>query len=290
MPFFGMVFSTVRLIDSPSAMQRLARSLPRPLAFVPTMGALHEGHLALLTRAKEVAGGTGTTVASLFVNPAQFGPNEDYQRYPRPFDRDCEKLADAACDVVFAPGSEDMYRPNASVTVHETSLSETMCGVSRPGHFNGVCTVIAKLFHLVQPDFAVFGQKDFQQLAIIRRLVRDLDFPVEIIGVPIVREPDGLPMSSRNTYLSAEERVQAPILHQVLAAAADRVRKGACSPAQLQKWMYAAIGEAALARVDYIIAADPETLQPKQELTLPLLLALAVYFGRTRLIDNILVE
>lgn len=285
-----MVFSTVRLIDSPSEMQRLARSLPRPLAFVPTMGALHDGHLTLITRAKKLAGDTGTTAASVFVNPAQFGPNEDYQRYPRPFNRDCEKLAGAGCDVVFAPGAGDMYRPNASVTVHETALSETMCGVARPGHFNGVCTVVTKLFHLVQPDFAVFGQKDFQQLAIIRRLVRDLDFAIEVIGVPTVREPDGVAMSSRNAYLSAEERAQAPIVHQVLMAAAGRVRKRAGTPAQLQKWMHAAISEAALARVDYAAVVDPETLQPKQELTLPVLLALAVYFGQTRLIDNVLVD
>jgi pantoate--beta-alanine ligase len=196
----------VRLINSPADLQRHVRSLLHPLVFVPTMGALHPGHLALVTRAKEVAAGSGTTVVSVFVNPTQFGPNEDFQRYPRPFEQDCEKLAGLGCDLVFAPSADAMYHPHASVAVHETSLSRTMCGASRPGHFDGVCTVVTKLFHLVQPDFAVFGQKDFQQLAIVRRLVRDLNFPVEIIGLPTVREADGLAMSSRNAYLSPEER------------------------------------------------------------------------------------
>jgi pantoate--beta-alanine ligase len=280
----------VRLIYSPADLQRLIRSLPRPLALVPTMGALHQGHLTLLTRAKEVAADSGTTVTSIFVNPTQFGPKEDYQRYPRPFAQDCEKLAGAGCDVVFAPSTDAMYRPNASVSVHETSLSGTMCGASRPGHFDGVCTVVTKLFHVVQPDFAVFGQKDFQQLAIIRRLVRDLDFPIEIVGAPTVREADGLAMSSRNAYLSAEERAQAPILHRVLEAAAARIGEEALSPDQLQRWMRAALEEAPLAKVDYVAVADPETLEPKQDLTPPIVLATAVYFGRTRLIDNTLVE
>jgi pantoate--beta-alanine ligase len=168
-----------------------------------------------------------------------------------------------------------------------------MCGASRPGHFAGVCTVVTKLFHLVQPDFAVFGQKDFQQLAVIRRLVRDLNFRVEIIGVPTVREEDGLAMSSRNACLSAEERAQAPILHQVLEAAAARVRgnrEQTLGPEQLNKWMRAALEQAPLARVDYVVVVDPETLQPKQVLSVPVVLAVAVYFGRTRLIDNILLE
>jgi pantoate--beta-alanine ligase len=281
----------VRLIHSPADLQHLVRSLPRPLAFVPTMGALHQGHLALVTRAKEVAADPGTTVVSVFVNPTQFGPNEDFQRYPRPFEQDCEKLARLGCDLVFAPSVDAMYHPQASVAVHETSLSRTMCGASRPGHFDGVCTVVTKLFHLVQPDFAVFGQKDFQQLAIIRRLVRDLNFPVEIIGMPTVREADGLAMSSRNAYLSPDERAQAPILHRVLEAAAARVRdKAILSPDQLIKWMRAALEEAPLAKVDYVAVADPETLEARQALTAPSVLAVAVYFGRTRLIDNTLVN
>ena len=278
----------MRLIHSPADLQRLTRNLPRPLAFVPTMGALHQGHLALVTRAKEVATSSGTTVASIFVNPTQFGPNEDFEHYPRPFEQDCEKLARLGCDLLFAPSADAMYRPNVSVVVHETSLSRTMCGASRPGHFDGVCTVVTKLFHLVQPDFAVFGQKDFQQLAIVRRLVRDLDFPIEIIGVPTVREADGLAMSSRNAYLSPEERAQAPVLHQVLEAAAAQVRQKTLSAEQLHKWMCAALEEASLAKIDYVAVVDPETLEPKQGLTPPLVLAAAVYFGRTRLIDNTL--
>ena len=277
----------VRLIDSPADLLRLTHSLPRPVALVPPLGALHQGHLALVTRAKEVAGGSGTTVVSVFVNPTQFGPNEDLQRYPRPFGQDCEKLAGLGCDLVFAPSAEAMYRPYASIIVHESSLSRTLCGASRPGHFDGVCTVVTKLFHLVQPDFAIFGRKDFQQLAIIRRLARDLDFPVEIIGVPTVREADGLAMSSRNDYLSPEQRAQAPILHQVLEAAATRVReKTVLSPDQLIKWMRAALEEAPLANIDYVAVADPETLEAKPTLTPPLVLAVAVSFGRTRLIDN----
>jgi len=256
------------------------------------MGALHDGHLALITRAKEVAAGRGTTIVSIFVNPIQFAPDEDFQRYPRPFEQDWEKLVRIGCDLVFAPPADAMYRPNASVSIHETSLSRTMCGASRPGHFDGVCTVVTKLFHLVQPDFAVFGQKDFQQLAIIRRLVRDLDFPVRIISLPTVREADGLAMSSRNAYLSPEERAQAPSLHQVLEAAAARVReKTVLSPDQLIKWMRTALETAApLAKIDYIAVADPATLEPRQDLDGPLVLALAVYLGRTRLIDNTLLE
>lgn len=255
------------------------------------MGALHEGHLALVTRAKEVAADSGTTVVSVFVNPTQFGPNEDFQSYPRPFEQDCEKLAGLGCDLVFAPSADAMYHPSASVVVHETSLGRTMCGASRPGHLDGVCTVVTKLFHLVQPDFAVFGQKDFQQLAVIRRLVRDLNFPLAIIGVPTVREADGLAMSSRNAYLSPEERAQAPILHHVLEAAATRVReKTILSPDQLIKWMRAALEAAPLAKIDYVAVADPETLKPRETLTAPLVLAAAVYFGRTRLIDNTLLE
>jgi pantoate--beta-alanine ligase len=281
----------VRLINSPAELQRVVPSLPRPLVFVPTMGALHQGHLALVTRAKEIAANAGTTVVSVFVNPTQFGPNEDFQRYPRPFEQDCEKLARLGCDLVFAPAADAMYRPQASVVVRETSLSRTLCGASRPGHFDGVCTVVTKLFHLVQPDFAVFGQKDFQQLAIIRRLVRDLNFPIEIIGVPTVREADGLAMSSRNACLSPEERAQAPSLHQVLESAAARVReKAILSPDQLIKWMRAALEEAPLANVDYVAVADPETLEAKQALRAPFVLAVAVYFGRTRLIDHTLVD
>ena len=281
----------MRLIDSPSGMQRLARSLPRPLAFVPTMGALHYGHLALVTRAKQVAGIGGTTAASIFVNPTQFGPNEDYTRYPRTFARDCEHLGELGCDVVFAPTAADMYSPDASILVHENVLSRTLCGASRPGHFNGVCTVVTKLFNLVQPDYAVFGQKDFQQLVIVRRLVRDLNLPVEIIGAPTVREPDGLAMSSRNAYLSAEERAQAPVLHRALTAGADRVRENKVADVEaLRESMRVAMGEATRAQVDYVAVVDPDTLQPKTDLAKPVLLAAAVYFGRTRLIDNALIQ
>src|SRR6476661_145651 len=179
----------MRIVKSVAGMQQLARKLPEPVVLVPTMGALHEGHLALVTLAKKMAGRKGSTVASIFVNPTQFGPREDFRKYPRPFKRDCLLLQNKGCDLVFAPASAEMYRPDASVVVNESQLEKVMCGASRPGHFVGVCTVVTKLFHLVQPDIAIFGEKDFQQLAILRRMARDLNFPVRLVGHPTVREP-----------------------------------------------------------------------------------------------------
>jgi pantoate--beta-alanine ligase len=271
-------------------MQVLTRTLPKPVVLVPTMGALHEGHLALVDRAKQVAGPRGTTVASIFVNPKQFGPREDFQKYPRPFARDCLLLRKRGCDLVFAPTPAQMYEPDASVLVTESKLETVLCGLARPGHFTGVCTVVTKLFHLVQPDIAIFGEKDFQQLVILRRMVRDLNFPIRVIGHPTFRETDGLAMSSRNVYLTAEERRQAPLIQQALREAERKLRTQSISRKSLQKSIQNWIEQGALAKVDYVAVVDPETLQPKEPTELPVLLAAAVFFGPTRLIDNILVK
>ena len=271
-------------------MQRLSGRLPRPLVLVPTMGALHEGHLALVRKAKRLSGRTGTTAASLFVNPIQFGPAEDFNKYPRTFQSDCELLRNARCDLVFAPRTADMYFPDSSALVTESDLSSVMCGASRPGHFTGVCTVVTKLFHIFRPEIAVFGEKDFQQLSILRRMARDLNFPVRIVAHPIVREKDGLALSSRNRYLSEEERRQATVIYSTLLGAEQKVRNGWNSTSRLEEWMRASISKKKLAKVDYVVAVDPVTLRRSDRITPPVLLAAAVFFGKTRLIDNRLME
>src|SRR6516165_5327473 len=280
----------MRIIKSVRLMQRLSGKLPRPLVLVPTMGALHEGHLALVAKAKRLSGRAGTTVASLFVNPTQFGPAEDFHKYPRPFHSDCELLDSAKCEVVFAPAANDMYFPDRSTTVFESELSQVMCGASRPGHFAGVCTVVAKLFHILSPDFAVFGEKDFQQLAILRRMARDLNFQVRIVSHPIVRAADGLALSSRNRYLSEEERRQATVIYSTLLEAEKKVRDGWDLTSRLESWIYSSISSEKLAKIDYIVAVDPITLRRSDRVVPPVLLAAAVFFGKTRLIDNRLIK
>jgi pantoate--beta-alanine ligase len=280
----------MRIVTDPAKLQQVASQVPRPLVLVPTMGALHEGHLALVRRAIRLARDTGTTAASIFVNPTQFGPSEDFGRYPRSFEQDSALLRQNGCDLVFAPDAPDMYYPDRSIEIVENSLSRVMCGASRPGHFSGVCTVVAKLFNLFRPDIAIFGAKDFQQFAIIKRMVRDLNFPIRLEAHPTVREPDGLAMSSRNIYLSAEEREQAPVIQQVLQRAEKKVREGRGSVAGVVDWMRTQIQLAPLAKVDYVVAVDPVNLQTASQLRPPMLLAAAVLFGNTRLIDNRLVE
>jgi pantoate--beta-alanine ligase len=280
----------MRIIKRPSQFQALLRKISRPLVLVPTMGALHEGHLALVWKARKLAGKEGTVAASLFVNAAQFGPKEDFGRYPRPFRRDCLLLRKNGCDLLFAPDMGDMYYPDRSIAVTESQLSKVMCGASRPGHFDGVCLVVSKLFHIVQPDISVFGEKDYQQLAILRRLVRDLNFPVRIVSHPTVREPDGLAMSSRNRYLSVEERRQAPIIYEAFRVADEKIRAGSISKNKLAGWLRQKIESAPLAKIDYIEMVNPDDLQPVRELKPPVLLAAAVFFGKTRLIDNRLVQ
>jgi pantoate--beta-alanine ligase len=251
------------------------------------MGALHRGHLELIRIAREAAGEEGEVAVSIFVNPLQFAPGGDYEKYPRPERDDEEVCRSAGVDILFRPSPHEMYAADFSVAIEETSLSATLCGKSRPGHFRGVCTVVAKLFHVLAPDAAVFGEKDFQQLAIIRRMVRDLNFQIEIIGAPTIRESDGLAYSSRNKYLSAPEREQAPMLRAALLEGARLAAGGERSAPAIIEAARKVIGTAPLARIDYLELVNAETLQQIEIVQPNSLIALAVFFGETRLIDNI---
>jgi len=274
--------SAMRIITTVAEAQSLERSKRRVL--VPTMGALHKAHAELIRVARERAGQPGEVVVSIFVNPLQFEPGSDYERYPRPEAADEEFCRNTGVDFLFRPSSVEMFADDRSVFVEESSLSETLEGKSRPGHFRGVCTVVAKLFNILAPDAAVFGEKDFQQLAIVRRMVRDLNFKIDIIAVPTVREQDGLAYSSRNQYLNLEERKQATVLHQALGAAANAREKSAGDVIAVARKV---INEAPLARIDYVELVDVETLQPVERSGPNSVLVLAVFFGKTRLIDNI---
>ena len=256
----------------------------RRIALVPTMGYLHEGHLSLIAAAK--AEGADEIVVSVFVNPVQFGPNEDYAVYPRDEKADLAKCRRAGATAIFFPTPENMYLEGHSVYVNEEALSKGLCGARRPGHFRGVCTVVAKLFNLVHPHLAVFGQKDFQQETIIRRMVRDLNFDVEIVVAPIVREPSGLARSSRNTYLSEEERLNALALSLSLKETGMRVAKKGRLPWAAERRRIEGALERAHLRVDYVEAVDAQTLAPVKTLKRGDAVLLAVYDGRTRLIDN----
>lgn len=263
------------------------RSRPRPVVFVPTMGALHAGHLSLVRLARIRAGERGTVVVSIFVNPSQFAPHEDFAAYPRPLANDLSLCREAGADLVFTPAREMMEAPDASVRVLEEDLSRELCGKSRPHFFAGVCTVVSKLFHVVAPDAAVFGEKDFQQLAVIRRMVRDLLWPIEIIPGPIVREADGLAMSSRNQYLDGESRRQAVVLSRALHIARTALDQGERDPQRLRKLLLDELQGAPLARIDYVEIVDPDALRPLPVIGSQVLIALAVWFGSTRLIDNL---
>jgi len=262
-----------------------ARKGGERLALVPTMGALHEGHLSLVRAAKACC---DAVAVSIFVNPAQFGPNEDLAKYPRTFERDCDLLVKENVDLVFAPSTEEMYPQGATTWVTVEQLSNKLDGRSRPGHFRGVTTVVSKLFHIVEPHVAFFGQKDAAQVAIIRRMVRDLDIPVEIVACPIVREPDGLAMSSRNAYLTPQQRKQALVLHRSLM----RVKKLAAAGEQNSAKLIAVAQEEFAAepsvRLDYFEIVDPDHLDPVEDVSKGALVAVAAYAGATRLIDNIL--
>ena len=255
---------------------------------VPTMGALHKAHGELIRIAREHAGQKGEVAVSIFVNPLQFEPGSDYERYPRPEKQDENFCRNAGVDLLFRPTPAEMYADDRSVFIEETTLSSTLEGKSRPGHFRGVCTVVAKLFNILSPDAAVFGEKDFQQLAIIRRMVRDLNFKIDIVAVPTIREGDGLAFSSRNEYLNLEERKQAPVLRRALLAAAEKAKAGEKSAKLIVDLARNVISEASLARIDYVNLVDAENLQPVEIVRPKAALALAVFFGRTRLIDNIL--
>src|SRR5450432_1796386 len=254
---------------------------------VPTMGALHRGHLELIRIAREAAGRESEVAVSIFVNPLQFAPGGDYERYPRPETDDEEFCRRAGVNTLFRPSSDEMYAADFSVAIEENSLSATLCGQSRPGHFRGVCTVVAKLFHVLAPDAAVFGEKDFQQLAIIRRMVRDLNFEIEVIGAPTVRESDGLACSSRNQYLSTTERQQAPVLRTALEEGVRLAGEGERSVPAVIAAARKVIETSSLARIDYLELVNVDTLQSIEIVQRNSLIALAVFFGQTRLIDNI---
>ena len=254
------------------------------VGFVPTMGALHEGHLSLVGIADEHA---DRVVASVFVNPTQFGPNEDFGRYPRQPERDAGMLEQAGCDLLFLPEVETMYPPGNTVFVDLGSPSEGLEGHFRPGHFRGVATVVALLFNLVQPDVAVFGEKDAQQLAVVRKLVRDLHFPVEIVAAPTIREEDGLAMSSRNAYLTSDERRAAAVLSRSLRAAEAAIAAGERRGDEVRRILSRMLNSEPLARVEYAEVVDAETFQPVETLKGRLVLPLAVRVGGTRLIDNL---
>lgn len=301
------------IITSPEQMQTTALALRRagrPVGLAPTMGFLHAGHLALVKLARQALAAPaspsfapngariGTTedkpagkpvvILSLFVNPTQFGPNEDFKRYPRNFDNDARLCEQAGVDIVFHPSAEAMYRANSTVFVAESALSKGLCGAARPGHFRGVLTVVAKLFNLALPDVAVFGQKDAQQVRLIRQMVRDLNFPIRIICGPIVREPDGLALSSRNVYLSPAERKDALGLVQSLQLARALYRKGERDAVKIVAAMTDRIRQIPSASIEYIQALDDATLQPVGVLDTAVLIALAVRIGKTRLIDNLM--
>jgi pantoate--beta-alanine ligase len=262
-----------------------ARRAGKEVGFVPTMGALHEGHIRLIETARAA---NGFVVASIFVNPTQFGPTEDFTRYPRPLERDLELCA--GVDLMFVPDVAMMYPPGFQTFVQVRNLSDILEGASRPGHFEGVATVVLKLFNLVQPDRAYFGQKDAQQVRVIQQMVRDLNVPVQIVVCPTVREPDGLALSSRNQYLDADQRREAAALNKALEEAEAMIRKGERNGAVIERAMADRLASTPGAILDYAVVVDRKTLKPASPLRGEVLLALAVKFGATRLIDNRLVE
>jgi pantoate--beta-alanine ligase len=294
----------MRIVRTVAAMQKLARLWQREghrIGCVPTMGYLHAGHISLAHEARRQVGKAGKVVVSIYVNPTQFGPKEDLSRYPRDFKRDCQLCRNAGVDAIFAPNDAEMYpgwgeatdeparedaRPTFSTYVVEEKLSQGMEGASRPTHFRGVTTVVAKLFNAILPDVAVFGAKDFQQAAVVKRMVHDLNFPLKIVVAPTVRERDGLAMSSRNKYLDPEQRAQAVILFHALQAAKHAVARKPIATAKLKCDLQQFFTAAPLARLDYVEFFNPETLQPVAQVKRGTQMALAVFFGKTRLIDN----
>ena len=279
----------MQLVTSVAAMQRLAlrwRARNLRVGFVPTMGYLHDGHLSLVRRARQAVGAGGRVVVSIYVNPTQFGPKEDLSRYPRDFARDRRLCREAGVDVLFAPADGEMYPPEFSTWVNEEVLSLDLEGRSRPGHFRGVTTVVAKLFNIVLPHVAVFGAKDFQQAAVVRCMVRDLNFPLKLIIAPTRRESDGLALSSRNKYLTPAQRPQALALRHALDAARRAVAARAVSATRLIAQLTKQIHQHPDARVDYLAFFDPGTLAPAKTVRRGTQMALAVFVGKTRLIDN----
>ncbi|OGO06181.1 MAG: pantoate--beta-alanine ligase [Chloroflexi bacterium RBG_13_56_8b] len=274
----------MKIIKTIAEFRKLRPKMTEPVGFVPTMGYLHEGHLVLVRRARAE---NPSVAVSIFVNPTQFGPKEDFAHYPRDPERDLALLEKEGTDVVFMPSAEEMYPPNFNSWVEVSKLAGKLEGAARPGHFRGVATVVAKLFNIVQPDKAYFGQKDAQQLLVIKKMAADLDMGIEVIAVPTVREPDGLAMSSRNTYLNAGERKQAAVLHQALTLAQKLFAGGEKDAKAIIRQMTALIQQQPLADIEYISIADAETLDELDRVKPPALVSLAVRFGKTRLIDNV---
>jgi pantoate--beta-alanine ligase len=274
-------------IEDIRAALRAARREGKRIGLVPTMGALHEGHLSLVRAARSKC---DVIAVSIFVNPTQFGPNEDYSKYPRTFDNDCELLQKEGVDSVFAPSVEEMYPGGAATYVIVEGMTDRLCGRSRPGHFRGVTTVVSKLFHIVEPDLAFFGQKDAAQVAIIKRMVRDLNMPVEIVVCPIVRESDGLAMSSRNAYLTAEQRKSALVLSRALRRVQQAFDQGERNAAKLIEAGKQVIAEEPWVRLDYLEIVDPETLEEVEIMSSKTLIAVAGFLGTTRLIDNVIIS
>lgn len=280
----------MEIIENPQRMQERANQLRaegKTIGFVPTMGYLHDGHLSLMRRARSEC---QTSVLSIFVNPTQFGPGEDLDRYPRDMEGDLQKAASEQVDLVYLPSARDMYPEGFRTYVTVEELSEKLCGASRPGHFRGVTTVVLKLFNLVKPHRAYFGEKDYQQLTIIRKMVEDLNLDLQIVGMPTVRESDGLAMSSRNAYLSAGERRSALSLSRALKRAGEMVARGERSAALLREEIRRTIEEEPNTEIDYIAVSHPLTLKDLERIAGPTLIALAVQVGSTRLIDNCIVE
>jgi len=264
-----------------------AKSAGKIIGFVPTMGALHAGHLSLVRAAKKQC---DFVVVSIFINPAQFGPDEDFKKYPRVFKRDEKMLQKENVDLIFYPSASQMYPDNFSTYVEEVLLSKPLCGLTRPGHFRGVCTVVAKLFNIITPDIAYFGQKDYQQATVIKRMAEDLNFSTVIKICPIIRESDGLAMSSRNVYLNPTERKDALVLSESLKLAEKNIKKGETDAVKIIEEMYGFILSKKTARIDYVEIVDAKTLQEVEEIKQKVLIALAVYIGKTRLIDNTIVH
>ncbi|MFZ4116436.1 MAG: pantoate--beta-alanine ligase [Chthoniobacterales bacterium] len=280
----------MQVIEKVALMQQACKCAARPVVFVPTMGALHEGHSSLIRHARTLAGKSGTVVVSIFLNPKQFNLAHDLELYPRPFAADqalCEKIG---ADLLFHPSVEEIYLPGASLTVHEDQLSRGLCGTSRPGHFEGVVTVLTKLFNIVAPNQVILGEKDWQQLSIVRRLVRDLNFPIEVISHPTMRETDGLAMSSRNARLSAQERAVAPQIYEALMQTRAHLLAGESDVATLLASTRRALEAIPNASIDYVELVEDNTLQPLEKVvtvTTPARLLVAVKIGETRLIDNV---
>lgn len=279
----------MKVIEQASLMQQTCQHAARPLVLVTTMGALHEGHAALIRHARTLAGAHGTVAVSIFLNPKQFNSAKDLELYPRPFAADQEICEAAGADLIFHPSAEEMYLSDASVVVEETKLSSVLCGASRPGHFTGVATVLTKIFNIITPDQVVFGEKDWQQLAIVRRFVRDLNFPIQVIGYPTVREKNALAISSRNARLSETEQAVAPKIYQALEHAASLVAQGESIVSKLLETTRAELLQIPHATIDYVEIVNEITLEPLSKIlpTSPARLLVAVNIGATRLIDNI---